>query len=136
MHAALRLTPGRVDNAERRALLHDSRDQPWSEAERLAHAILRTHGIRGWQTNAEIRCGPRRYYADLAFVGVKLAIEIDGFEVHSRPEQFHRDRQKWSDLTAAGWRILHFTWQQLLNEQAWVVDTIRATLTSRSSLAG
>ena len=56
--------------------------------------------------------------------------------MHSRPEQFHRDRRKWSDLTAAGWRILHFTWHQLRHEQDWVVDTIRATLASRSSLAG
>lgn len=56
--------------------------------------------------------------------------------VHSRPEQFHRDRQKWTDLTAAGWRVLHFTWPQLLDEPEWVVHTILTTLASLTSLAG
>ena len=135
MHEALRLTPGRADNHVRRAVLHDSRDEPWSEAERLAHALLRTHGIRGWQTNVEIRCGNRRYYADLAFAGIRLVIEIDGFAAHSQPQQFHRDRQKWTDLTVAGWQVLHFTWAQLLDEPEWVIDTVRATLARLTSLA-
>ena len=37
---------GRPGNTERRRMLIDSRDAPWSEAERLAHRLLRAHGIR------------------------------------------------------------------------------------------
>lgn len=84
----------------------------------------------------EVRCGSRLYYVDLAFAAVRLAIEIDGFAVHSRPEQFHRDRQKWTDLAVAGWHVLHFTWSQLLHEQEWVIDTVRTTLARLTSLAG
>lgn len=39
---ALARTPGRRGNKLRAALLDDSRDEPWSEAERAFHRILRT----------------------------------------------------------------------------------------------
>jgi hypothetical protein len=41
MYEALRLTPNRTGNQERLRLLIDSRNEPWSAAERLAHRILR-----------------------------------------------------------------------------------------------
>lgn len=135
MHEALRLTPGRPGNVARRGMLHDSRDEPWSEAERLAHAILREAGITGWETNVEVCCGDERYFVDVAFRRLRLGLEIDGFEAHSKPDQFHRDRQKWSDLTAAGWRLLHVTWTQLVDEPEWVVSTVRAALASLARVA-
>jgi hypothetical protein len=49
MHDALRMTPHRAGNKERLKLLIDSRDEPWSAAERLSHRLLRTAGIRGWK---------------------------------------------------------------------------------------
>jgi very-short-patch-repair endonuclease len=128
LHEALALTPSRRGNRARREMLHDSRDEPWSEAERLAHALLRAAGITGWKANLAVRCGERRYYLDVGFAACRVAVEIDGYEVHSRRPQFHRDRQKWSDLTAAGWRVLHFTYDQLRDEPAWVIDTLRSAL--------
>lgn len=43
---AFALSGGRRGNADRRALLIDSRDQPWSAAERSAHRLLRAAGVR------------------------------------------------------------------------------------------
>ena len=40
--------PDRPGNLARRALLQDSRDEPWSEAERECHRLLRQAGITGW----------------------------------------------------------------------------------------
>ena len=128
MNAALALTPRRAGNRDRRRLLHDSRDEPWSEAERECHALLRRAGIRGWRTNLEVCCRGSRYFVDLAFPGCRVAIEVDGFAVHARPHQFQRDRRKWSDLTAAGWRTVHLTWAQVTEEPDWVVETVRQTL--------
>jgi hypothetical protein len=51
MYEALRLTPNRVGNQERLRLLIDSRNEPWSAAERLAHRILRDAGLIDWETN-------------------------------------------------------------------------------------
>lgn len=128
MHEALRLTPGRRGNGARRAMLHDSRDEPWSEAERLAHMLLRQARIRGWHPNYPVSIAGRRYYLDIAFPAQRVVIEIDGYQTHGKPAQFHRDRRKWSDLTAAGWRIVHLTWDQLVGDPQWVIDTIQAAL--------
>ncbi len=132
MQAALAATPNRPGNQHRRLVLKDSRDQPWSEAERRQHQLLRAAKLTGWRTNVETWCGPRRYYLDVAFRSRRVAVEDDGYEVHSRRGQFERDRQKWSDLTAAGWLVLHFTWHQLFEQPDWVIATIRATLQLRS----
>lgn len=59
MAEALRLTNGRSGNAERRQLLLDSRDEPWSEAEREGHRLLRSAGIVGWRGNLPVHCGKR-----------------------------------------------------------------------------
>lgn len=128
MHEALRLTPNRTGNLERRRLLHDSRDEPWSAAERLGHAVFRSGGITGWRSNLEVRCGSALYYVDVGWRHLKLAAEIDGYAYHSDREQFERDRRKWSDLTARGWRIIHLTWNQLHHDPAWVLDTVRRAL--------
>lgn len=132
MAEALAGTPDRPGNRARRLVLHDSRDEPWSEAERRLHQRLRAAGITGWRTNVEVWCALRRYFIDLAFVAHRVAIEVDGYEVHSRRPQFEHDRRKWSDLTAAGWVVLHFTWHQVTEEPDWVIATVRATLRRRS----
>ncbi|WP_152362934.1 DUF559 domain-containing protein [Microlunatus speluncae] len=131
MHQALAATPNRPGNQTRRRALRDSRDEPWSAAERRQHRLLRAAKITGWRTNLEVWCGDRHYFIDVAFRGPRIALEVDGFEVHSQRAQFERDRQKWSDLTSAGWLVLHFTWHQLTEQADWVIATIRATLRLR-----
>lgn len=128
MYEALEATPNRAGNRARRQVLHDSRDEPWSEAERRLHALLREAKITGWRTNVEVWCSSQQYFVDAAFYRLKIGIEVDGYEVHSRRTQFEHDRQKWSDLTAAGWSLLHFTWHQLTEQPDWVVGTIRSTI--------
>ncbi len=126
-----RLPPSMIIE-HRRQVLQDSRDEPWSAAERMQRQILlRRAKITGWRTNVEVWCGPRHCFIDVAFRGSRVAIEVDGYEVHSQRAQFERDRQKWSDLTAAGWLGLHFTWHQLTEQPDWVIATIRATLRLR-----
>ena len=71
MHEALARTANRIGNPERMRLLLDSRDLPWSAAERLAHNVLRRAGIRGWKANASVVLEGRQYYIDIAFRRIK-----------------------------------------------------------------
>ncbi|MGO1972489.1 MAG: endonuclease domain-containing protein [Propionibacteriaceae bacterium] len=128
---ALELTPGRRGNGARRSLLVDSRDEPWSEAERLLHRLLRAAGLTGWVTNVTVGRGGFRCFVDVAFPAVKVGIEVDGFAFHAAQagrEQFDWDRYRDSTLVAHGWRMLHFTWPHLTDQPEWVISTIRATL--------
>jgi very-short-patch-repair endonuclease len=128
MREAIALTPGRRGNRDRRIMLLDSRDEPWSAAERLAHRILRDAGITGWSTNVRVECPGGVYYVDIAFRHSRVAIEIDGREFHSDPDQFAHDRHRGNELLLAGKLMLHFTWRMLTEQAAMVVRTTRRAL--------
>ncbi|MFC7624992.1 endonuclease domain-containing protein [Microlunatus sp. GCM10028923] len=138
LREALRLTSGRVGNQLRRAVLHGSRREPWSVAERLLHDILHDAGLRGWAGNVTIRCAGQSYPVDVVFRHRRVIIEVDGYAFHraENRDQFHRDRRKWTELTAAGWTVLHFTWDHLVYEPAWVLGTVRRALSRKSPAVG
>jgi very-short-patch-repair endonuclease len=129
MYEALRRTQNRIGNPERMRLLLDSRDLPWSAAERLGHRILRRAGICGWRTNLPVFLGGHLYYIDIAFPLRKVAIEIDGRLHEDDKNVFESDRWRQNALVADGWRVLRFTWAMLEEHPEVVVAAVRAALT-------
>jgi very-short-patch-repair endonuclease len=109
MYQALHLTPHRAGNSERLSLLIDSRNEPWSAAERLSHRLLRAAGIKDWQTNMPVWLDGQIFYIDIAFKQRKLAIEIDGRLHETDEDLFESDRWRQNALVANGWRVLRFT---------------------------
>jgi very-short-patch-repair endonuclease len=65
---------------------------------------------------------------DGAYVDRRLAIEVDGFEHHSSPEAFQRDRTRQNRLVALGWTVLRFTWDDVVRRPAMVASTIREAI--------
>jgi very-short-patch-repair endonuclease len=122
---AMRNCAGRRGNRELARLLHDSRDQPWSAAERLLHRLLRAAGVVGWRANHPVRIAGRRYYLDVAFPAIRLAIEVDGRQ-HDLPDAFEYDRARHNDLVHAGWTVIHLTWRMINDDPADVIARIRA----------
>ena len=112
---ALDAHPGRRGNVARRRLLVESRDEPWSAAERLGHALLHHHRITGWKANYEVRVSGRQYFIDIAFPGAHLAIEIDGRFHEDDRTVFEADRYRQNGLVRAGWQVLRFTYAMLLH---------------------
>jgi very-short-patch-repair endonuclease len=47
-----------------------------------------------------------RYRLDFAWPDRMVALECDGKRRHTEDSDFRHDRTKWSDLAAAGWRVL------------------------------
>lgn len=126
MHEALRLTPWRRNNPGRRLALLDSRDEPWTETERLTHRLFREAGITGWRANVPFYFEGRNYFLDIAFRNRPLVVEIDG-RIHLSPEVFDTDRRRGNDLLLAGKHTLHFTDRMVLEEAPMVVQvTLRA----------
>lgn len=124
MYQALDATPHRRGNRERRRMLLDSRSEPWSAAERLAHRILRTAGITQWDSNVRISCDGQTYYLDIAMRDCPIVIEIDGRIAHG-VDRFEWDRRRGNLLLLHGKQVLHFTWRMLTDEPEWVIETIR-----------
>jgi very-short-patch-repair endonuclease len=129
MYEALRLTGNRIGNPERMRLLLDSRDLPWSAAERLGHRILRRACIRGWQGNLPVFLAGRLYFIDIGFPLLKVAVEIDGRLHEEDLEVFESDRWRQNALVGDGWRVLRFTWAMLKDHPEVLVATVRAATT-------
>ena len=129
LHRAMELTADRVGNRVRRELLLDSRDEPWSAAERRLHQLLRTAGIVGWRANQPVLVDGATYYPDARFFGrTRLLIEVDGRKFHSEEEVFESDRWRQNLLILDGWCVLRFTWRMLEERPDEVVAIIRRAL--------
>ena len=126
---AFELTRGRRGNATRLQHLLDSRDEPWSAAERLCHRLLRDAGFPGWESNLPVLSGGRLYFLDVAFPDVGLVVEIDGRLHEDDPRVFENDRWRQNALVLDGWVVVRFTWEMLTRHPESVVETIRAALT-------
>ena len=128
MRDALARTANRPGNRARLRLLIDSRDEPWSTAERRAHRLLRAADIGGWRSNVAISVQDHVYYLDIAFQRRRLALEIDGRIHQTDRDLFESDRWRQNALVLAGWRVLRFTWTMLEAHPEEFVCHVRAAL--------
>lgn len=99
-----------------------------SEGERLLVRLLRRAGISGWVTNYELSTEGMVAILDVAFVGLRLALEVDGRAWHSASDRFQRDRTRQNALVASGWTVLRFTWEDLTERPETVLATVRGSL--------
>lgn len=122
---------GRHGSPAARRLLIAAADGARSAAERLLVKLLREAKITGWKANRRVG----RYVVDVAFPGLKIAIETDGWAFHSDQEDFQRDRVKQNELALLGWQVLRFTWLDLTEYPQRVVAEIAVAIQSRAGAA-
>ena len=128
LHRALQLTSARLGNGERRRLLLDSKDEPWSAAERRFHRLLRAAGITAWKANQPLLLGGSLFFLDVVFRGVKLVIEIDGRLYHNGSGVFETDRWRQNLLILDGWCVLRFTAAMIDERPEEVIAMVSAAL--------
>lgn len=63
-------------------------------------------------------------------VGERLVIEMDGWRFHKTREQFEEDRRRDARLVRLGFRVLRFTYRQLMRRWQVVLGTIRGCIES------
>lgn len=63
-------------------------------------------------------------------IGGWLIIEVDGKRYHVEDEQFEADRDRDALFAAWGYRVLRFSYRQVVEELDWVLDVI-STVVSR-----
>jgi very-short-patch-repair endonuclease len=124
---------GRRGNLRLRAYELRARSGARSEAERRVHEILNEAGVTGWVADFKIMDAGGALLAvlDVAFERERIAIEIDGLAFHTGPEQCQRDRTRQNRLVNEGWRVLRFTWDDLVRRRGYVIQTIMAELAKR-----
>lgn len=76
------------------------------------------------------------FHPDLACPDLGVLIEADSFTFHTGREAFSRDCERYNAYTLAGWRLLRFTYEQVMSGQRQVSAVLRrlaATPATRSS---
>lgn len=65
---------------------------------------------------------------DFAYRPLKIIIELDGRRHWLAKLEHEADLVRDDQLTAAGWRVVHFTWKQITQEPEFVVSILRQLL--------
>ena len=115
-----------------RALVEERAAEGWtppeSELEARAAQVL-AQATPGWVRQHPL---PFRVAAagrvDFALPSARLLVEADGRRWHARVDAFDRDRWRDNEATAAGWRVLRFTWVHLTAAPDDCVELVRRTL--------
>lgn len=81
-------------------------------------------GLGGFATQVVLRPFPV-LRVDFCFADARLVVEVDGARWHPEPQ---RDRRRDNALAALGWRVLRFTWHEVVGDSAGVVAAVRAAL--------
>lgn len=58
----------------------------------------------------------------------RVVVETDGWEHHGTRAAFGRDRRRSATLQAAAWTVLRFTYEDVVRDPDWVIDTLRRLL--------
>ena len=132
LHAAHVRASGREGAPAAHRLLALAAGGARSEAERIAHDVMRAAAIRGWAANVPIILpGFGRAVGDVVFPAEKVVVEIDGWAYHRDLRAFMLDGPRQSALVAAGWVVLRTHWHELVDDPSTFVRTLRQTLASR-----
>ena len=126
--------PGRWGNKQLARLLRESRPGAEAESERRLQRLLEQAGITGWKGNYPIVVAGRRFRLDVAFPGLRLDVEVDGWAYHRTKEQRQADAERDNLLTQAGWRVLRFTWEDVRDRPDYVLGMIRSVLAAQVAI--
>jgi very-short-patch-repair endonuclease len=67
-------------------------------------------------------------YIDFAYPHCKLGIEVGGRGAHTGPVAEQRDSTRHNELTGCGWRVLYFSYGDVVHRPHHVLSTIRREL--------
>jgi very-short-patch-repair endonuclease len=121
---------GRPGTRALRELITDDPIEARSVNERRLFAICRRFGVRLPEVNRRIETAGRTFYADFCWSQHRLIVEADSWRWHGGRSAGESDADRDQLLSMAGWRVVHFTRDQIKRRRD---DTGRrlAALTSR-----
>jgi very-short-patch-repair endonuclease len=72
--------------------------------------------------------GGRVRRLDFHLKGTPVVIECDGYEYHSSPAAFARDRERNNALLARGFKVLHWTWSDVCTKPEALIQQVSEVL--------
>jgi very-short-patch-repair endonuclease len=115
--------PGRPGSSRVRRLLAVQAAGEHALESRLEVKLARL--LRNRALPAPVRQHPvGRFRLDFAWPALRVACECDGFEHHGARLAWKRDRRRLAAIEAAGWRIVHVTWDDVTCAASQTLDRL------------
>jgi hypothetical protein len=107
----------------------DGADRFRSVLERLARDALRAHSVPEGERNYRVfdAHGFIRE-VDIAYPAARVAVEYDGLRMHRERHAEQRDRATDRRMVAARWRVLRFTWEDVVHRPITMTQEIMGAL--------
>jgi very-short-patch-repair endonuclease len=100
-----------------------------SELEERFLALCRAARLPHPEVNAWIALdGGEGAEADFLWRAEALIVETDGHATHGTRRAFERDRRRDQRLQLAGYRVIRFTWRQVVGDPAGIAATVKGLL--------
>ncbi|MEZ0229555.1 MAG: DUF559 domain-containing protein [Planctomycetota bacterium] len=98
-----------------------------SELETRFIHLVREAGLPEPLVNVALRDPDGSYVAepDARWDAAGLVVFLDGWQFHSLRPEFKMDRSQANQLTRRGWRVLRYTWDDVMEDGARVVAELR-----------
>ena len=72
------------------------------------------------EPQAAVDLGTGTIHPDLVCRALRVALEADSWSFHTSRKAHRRDCARYNLLVVHGWRVLRFTWEQVMHDQAYV----------------
>ena len=126
--AAARLPPA-VGRPQVRAVVARLDPLSGSVLESLCRLLLEDAGLRPFETQHVVRLGRRAVgRVDFAWPEQRLVVEVDGYAFHADRASYRKDRRRINELVLAGWRVLRFSWEDVVGSPELVIEQVRRAL--------
>jgi very-short-patch-repair endonuclease len=98
----------------------DGQHRSTNALEAFVRRLLREAGFPDPVRQHRVRFGSRSRYVDLAYPGMKVGIEVDGYVHHSQRTDWVADQIRSNELVANGWRLLRVTAEVRTHPEAFL----------------
>jgi very-short-patch-repair endonuclease len=103
---------------------HDAPAFTRSDAEEKLLALTRSARLPRPELNVKIL----GHEVDFLWRKERVVVEVDGYAFHATPRSFVTDRRRDAELTAAGYSVLRFTWDDLDGDRLPVIARLAQAL--------
>jgi Protein of unknown function (DUF559) len=121
---------GRRGPGQLLALLDRTEGRPLGDSwlEQQAIRLIGQAGLPAPLCQVHLRTGGAIARVDLIWPDARLIVEVDGHGTHATRRQRQAAAERAARLGLAGWRIVRFTYEDIVERPEYVLDTIRRYL--------
>ena len=97
--------------------------------------LLARHRVGGFVRQHAVSVDGRTYRLDHAWLGLKVAVETEGFRWHGNVLRWKHDRRRIAALEALGWRVVLVTWDDVVRRPEETIARVRLALAQSAAAA-